>query len=205
MAQLKQFKMQSATSEFNDGLRPDVERSLQTLVKTSPLIIFALSPEGIVKYADGAALKSLGIPANKAVGQSAFDLYKYAFWVHNAIRTVIREKRTVVASGKMSNGVIDFWYDARYVPVFDEKGALSEIVGYAIDMTAEKQAHDLAQQLAEEKIAAMTASMDGMVTIGAEGNIKYVNDSFVEIFGFKHHAELIGRNWRILFGGELFC
>jgi PAS domain S-box-containing protein len=203
MAQLKQFKMHSdsleSPSKYNDGLSPDVKRYLSTLIKNSPFIIFALSPDGLIKYADGAALKSLGIPASATVGTSAFELYRHSPWIQQAIKETIETKQPVMAAGKLSNGVVDFWYEARYVPSFDEKGALSEIVGYAVDKTSEKRARDLAEQLAEEKIAAMTASMDGMASIGAEGNIRYVNDSFLKLYGFKDRTDLIGKNWRFLF------
>jgi PAS domain-containing protein len=94
MTQLKQFKTQYNPSKFNGSLMPDVERYLQTLVMSSPLILFALNSDGKVKYADGAALKSLGIPASEAVGKNAFDIYRSAPWTQNALRTVLKEKKT---------------------------------------------------------------------------------------------------------------
>jgi PAS domain S-box-containing protein len=199
MAQLRQFKTQSNLLKFNGGLTADVERYLQTLVMNSPFIFFALTPAGEVKYADGAALKSLGLPASDAVGKSAFDIYRSAFWTQNALRTVLREKRPVTAAGKISNGLVDFWYNARLVPALDDAGNITEIVGYAVDTTSEKKARDLAQQMAEEKCAAMTASMDGMATIGSDGTIRCVNNSFTEIYGFTDPTLPIGRNWRFLF------
>ncbi len=178
---------------------PDVERYLQTLVMNSPLILFALNPDGEVKYADGAALKSLGVPAKDAVGKSAFDIYRSASWTQIALRTVLEEKRSVSASGKISNGLVDFWYDARLVPAFDDAGNVIEIIGYAVDMTSEKKARDLAHRMTEEKVAAMTASMDGMATIGSDGTIRCVNNSFAEIYGFSKPSFPIGQNWRFLF------
>jgi PAS domain S-box-containing protein len=199
MTQLKQFKTQYNPSKFNGSLMPDVERYLQTLVMSSPLILFALNSDGKVKYADGAALKSLGIPASEAVGKNAFDIYRSAPWTQNALRTVLKEKKPVTASGKISNGLVDFWYNARLVPAFDEYGNISEIVGYALDTTSEKKAIDLARRATEEKSAAMTASMDGIATIGSDGTIRCINNSFADIYGFANPQFPIGRNWRHLF------
>jgi signal transduction histidine kinase len=120
-----------------DSGRPihEMEQRLLTVVKSAPLILFALDRDGIFTLSEGTGLESLGIPPGYSIGTSVFDLYGSELAVLDAARRALAGDEVVEVV--TIRGVT---FAVRYSPQFDESGEVFQVVGVAIDITPQKRA-----------------------------------------------------------------
>ena len=89
--------------------------------------------------------------------------------------------------------------DGRWLRVFERAMPDGGRVGLRVDITALKAAE--ARALSQRAMA-MDASRDGMAVADAAGRIIYMNPAHLAMFGFDDEAEVLGRDWHILYGPE---
>ncbi|AFY81000.1 PAS domain S-box protein [Oscillatoria acuminata] len=78
------------------------------------------------------------------------------------------------------------------------EGAVKQILGTAIDMTAYQEA----QNQLRLRSAAMGVASDGIAILDADGNYTYLNHAHAQVFGYKSPCELVGQNWTRLYSRE---
>jgi two-component system sporulation sensor kinase A len=74
-------------------------------------------------------------------------------------------------------------------------GEVIGIVGTAEDITEQKKLEEELQR----KSVAMNTAMDGMAILNKHGEIIYLNDAHIKLYGYDHSAELMGKQWRVLY------
>ena len=89
------------------------------------------------------------------------------------------------------------WLLTTKVPIFDNDGNISGLVGIGRDITEIKNAEELILKLN----MSIEQSPSSIVITDVEGNIEYVNPKFTEITGYSSE-EVIGKNPRILKSGR---
>ncbi|TWT85343.1 Biofilm dispersion protein BdlA [Posidoniimonas polymericola] len=91
------------------------------------------------------------------------------------------------------------WIQATYNPVCCPEGRVERVVKYAIDITPQKRAEQVAERaslLLDAQLAAIDRSQC-RVEFSADGTILDVNDNFVQMMGYRRE-ELLGRHHRIM-------
>jgi PAS domain-containing protein len=73
-------------------------------------------------------------------------------------------------------------------PLVDQKGAVTATLALLADITERKKAEEKVRLLSH----AVDSSVDGVAMGNLEGKITYVNETFVEMFGYSRE-ELIGK------------
>ncbi|WP_060476459.1 MULTISPECIES: methyl-accepting chemotaxis protein [Pseudomonas] len=213
---------------FNKSLKDELEARkaevqsykglFEALGRSMAVVEFGL--DGKVLRANDNFLATMGYAAEQLLGKSHRDFCTPAlvgsadysqFWSElRAGKFVSGTFQRVNASGK------NVWLEASYNPVLDERGQVSKIVKYALDVT-----ENVGQQaLTRGKLAALDRAM-AVIEFDLDGNILWANDNFLRTMGFglnelkgKHHrlfceASLVDSSeysdfWRRLNTGEFF-
>lgn len=55
------------------------------------------------------------------------------------------------------------------------------------------------ERILAQRAAAIDASQDGIAVADDEGRLLYANESYLEMYGYKHQYELLGKSWRTAF------
>ena len=154
---------------------------LDAVIKNYAGIIWSVDREGIITLFKGTCLKTLGIKPEYIEGKRLDDAFKKG-WHLDIIENVKKAFNEGAQEWVSNIGVKKF--HARAVPVYDEKGQVSGVVGSINDLTEIIELQDqLAGALAEAKRASRAKSVflanmsheirtpinaiKGMVTIGS--------------------------------------
>ena len=54
----------------------------------------------------------------------------------------------------------------------------------------------------EDLLGAIDLASDGIAILGPDENYRYLNKAHVELFGFEHEEDLLGKSWRTLYSAE---
>lgn len=113
----------------------DVQKRLQIVIDSAPMVVFALDHTGIVTLFEGRALEKLGLQSSALVGRSVFalDIAEQTWFSANIKRALAGNERTYTAS------IGDRWLETRLVPLFDQAGAVVGVSGVALDVTEQRQ------------------------------------------------------------------
>jgi len=112
--------------------------------------------------------------------------------------TNFKQTSEIVVNGQ-TRGSIEVYY-LEECPELDEGPFISEERNL-INVLAQKLGNSVARKQAEEKIRFLSSvveqSADGMAISNLEGNLLFVNDSWVSMHGYKSQDELIDKNLNI--------
>ena len=136
---------------------------LRTVIENAPLVVWSIDRDGIFTLSEGRGLRQLGLEPGKAVGMSAFELYKDFPDVLASIRRALAGEETVAtlhAVGRV--------YETVYQPLRDGGETINgNFSGISTDITerhrAEKeQAHLQAQLLEVQKLESLGVLAGGI-------------------------------------------
>lgn len=184
---------------------------LQTVVSNSPVVIWAIDRFGVFTLSEGAGLKALGLKPGEVVGQSVFDIYKD----HEQICEDARQALGGTPTSSVVN-VAGRVYQSICVPLRNNQGDISGVIGAANDITEIQQAQTRMNILS----SALEQTADLIMITDAEGKIEYVNPAFEVTTGFtreellgkqanmlrsgKHSVEFYRNLWQTILNGQVF-
>lgn len=87
------------------------------------------------------------------------------------------------------------WVEAQNSFITDENGSTIGLIGVTRDITERKQAEELLQSEKEKFRILIEESPLGVSLIGPNGQYKYINPKFVEMFGYHIEDIPTGREW----------
>lgn len=129
------------------ALRASEER-LRTVITNAPLVLFVLDRNGVCTFAAGKGLTNLGLPAEKAIGQSIFDVFPH-------VKSLLADMRRALA-GETFTAVAEtprIAFEISYSPLPDG------LIAVATDITARRIAEkelEKAKNIAEAANRAKT-------------------------------------------------
>jgi PAS domain S-box-containing protein len=156
------------------------ERRWRALLSHAPIIHFATGPDGTIRFTEGAGLKALGLEAGQNVGRSIYEIYGREPWVLEGFRRALAGE-----AGGAVGTMRGIWFSIEYQPLFDQSGAVEEVVGIATNIQAVRESEERYQRLASATFEA--------VAIHDKGVIIDANHALAELFGYDP-AELAGKN-----------
>jgi PAS domain S-box-containing protein len=168
--------LRQATSERDramEALRASGE-GLRTIVRSAPVMLFALDQAGTVTLSEGVGLPALGQRTGEAVGWSVYELYGHDASMLDAIRRALSGQAvqtTTEEAGRsfaMSRG-----------PLRDGSGQLAGAIGVALDITDRQQVEaelrqsmDRLRQIGRER----QALLDRLIRVQEEERRRIAND-----------------------------
>jgi PAS domain S-box-containing protein len=126
----------TARKEAEEALRLS-EHRLQSLVSEVPVVLFVLDRDGIFTLSEGRGLAVLGLRPGEVVGRSALELYRDFPQVVAHLRRALAGETT---RATLEVGPVTF--DTAFTPLRDGDGAISGLVGVALDVTERRLAEE---------------------------------------------------------------
>jgi len=109
-------------------------RGIEAILSHIPGILFTFDEDGVFTRSEGQTLRNIGLEPGEAVGQSVFDLY--------AEHPRVLELCQQALDGETVNGVVEVAervFEVTWQPMFDEKDNVTQVVGFAYDVTERKE------------------------------------------------------------------
>ncbi|WP_188900842.1 ATP-binding protein [Deinococcus aerophilus] len=122
---------------------------LKVVAENAPLLLFATDAQGVFTLSEGRLLTRLGLQPEQAVGQCATTLFQHepdlraGTWLAGALAG---ESTHGLMQVESSGITLETWF----VPLRDEKGQVSEVVGVSLDVTERLEAQRQVERANEE-------------------------------------------------------
>lgn len=156
------------------------ERRYRSIVETAHDLIFSLSLEGTFTFVNRASEQFFGLPPEALVGHNIEEFLDPSE-VEEARQTIAEvmdgrpeydgETTIVARDGSRKHILVNL------VPVADDAGLSSGIIGTASDLTKQRRAQ-------EQFRLAVELNPNAIIIVGSDGNIVYANERTSELFGY---------------------
>lgn len=180
----EQRKMEKALAESEEKYR--------TLVEGAGDPISTIDEKGVFLFANKTAAKALGKQPEDLVGKTLWDFFPKEIADRQAASV-----RKVIETGQRINTVSlsevqgqPRWYNTTIEPLRDERGNTTAAMIIARNVDDMKRAEEQIKKLS----SAVESSINGIAIGDAEGNLTYVNHAFLEMWGYDHEDEVLGKN-----------
>ncbi|MFH5208267.1 EAL domain-containing protein [Antrihabitans sp. NCIMB 15449] len=110
----------------------EVRENLSVVLRSAPVLVFAMDLEGIIRLSTGGLLATFGFEPGQLVGSNTFEIYGDRTDITDHYRRAIagEDFRVQVQLGGL-------WFDTQYQPMFSENGELEGTLGLSVDITAQ--------------------------------------------------------------------
>jgi len=125
-----------AQSELRDS-----QEYLTSVIANAPIIIYELDRDGVFKLSAGRSLTQIGLAPGQAVGGSIFDFFEADSPEVAAFQQAL-DGETVSTTTQLGEG----FFESRYTPRYDDKGAIVGVLGVSYDVTERRQAEERLQR-----------------------------------------------------------
>ena len=130
------------------------EARLSIMLENLDIIIWSLDKDGVITSSRGQALTRMGVEQDAQVGTNFFDISKDAVEMREGVtRAYAGETVSLNATERRGR-----WLQTQMTPVKDEKGHVTGVVGFSLDVTERKQAEAERSALLIREKAAQEAS-----------------------------------------------
>ncbi|ELY54223.1 PAS domain S-box protein [Natronococcus jeotgali] len=116
---------------------------LRMVVENAPVIHYVLDDEGTVTLSEGRGLENIGFESTEALGESFFELFEAYPEIRADARAAL-EGESVHEERRIRDRTFESWYR----PVVED-GAVTRVIGVAIDVTERAQYRDALNALHE--------------------------------------------------------
>ena len=192
----------SDRKQSENALR-DSQILLQTVLDAFPLSIFWKDRQSVYLGCNQLFATTSGIKSPlEALGKSNFD---FSYTEEEAL-AYLADDQQVMESGLAKLNIEETitlpsgeqqWIQTNKVPLRDAEGNVIGVMGSFQDISDRK----LAEQALQQQLAAIEAAIDGIAILQNNKYI-YLNQAHLEIFGYDHPDELLGKSWTKLYSSE---
>ena len=176
---ITQSKLQASHIEHQREL-------LQSVVTSTPIIIWSTDQNGIFTLSEGEGLKALGIKPGEVVGKSLFRVYKNFPDIVTAAKKVLTG---VAVSAQHTVG--QRGYQVYYTPLLDHEGKTKGMIGVATDITELIQAEQNIKESEQELSTILHNMQDTFYRTNSKGLLVRISDSVIRLLGYTPE-ELLG-------------
>ena len=176
---------------------------LQTVLDTFPLSVFWKDRQSVVLGCNQLFALTCGMNSPlEAIGKSDFDfacneeealayLADDQQVMESGLAKLNIEEQITLASGEQQ------WLQTNKIPLRDAEGNVIGVMGTFQDISDRK----VAEKTLKQQLAAIEAAIDGIAILQNNKYI-YLNQAHLEIFGYDHPDELLGKSWTKLYSSE---
>ena len=160
------------------------EARLREVVASSPVVLFALDPAGVLTLSEGRGLDRLGISPGEVVGRSVIEVVRGLG--PSAADSLVQFERALAGESVIWTGVLgDASFECRLLPLRDGNGAIAGVLGVAIDVTERTRAEEA--RLALERALLERQKLESLGVL-AGGVAHDFNNLLLTVLGSASHA-----------------
>ena len=138
------------TEEIESAKRNVQLGTLRAVVNNLPVVLFALDASGTFILSEGGGLGALGLEPGQAVGSSVYSLYRDVPWLIDSVQRALAGQ-AFVGVGEVQGLV----FESTYAPIRNGSGAITGILGLALDVTKRTRAEQEKEELIQKLHAAL--------------------------------------------------
>jgi PAS domain S-box-containing protein len=179
-----------------DQLWKECEARYRQVVEDQTDPICRFLPNGYLTFANGAYCRYFDLTREELVGRTFCDFLsdEHRLHVRSQIKLLRPDKPLFKYENKITVSPGEFrWINWIFRGVFDPDGKLVEIQSVARDVTDRKLA-ELALKKSEARYYNLIKAIpDSVIAYDPQGQVTYVNDGFVQLYGWTQE-EVLGRS-----------
>ena len=187
-------------SQLELRLKEESLRILASVVESSVDAIITKTVEGIITSWNPAAERLFGYSEAEAIGQHISMLFppeRLDEQPQILARIMGGERVEHFETVRISKEGKRIEVSATISPLMNDAGEMVGISKIVRDISDRKRA----EKVIKQQLASIEAAIDG-IAILQDNNYIYLNKSHLEIFGYQHPEELLGRSWTELYSSE---
>jgi PAS domain S-box-containing protein len=168
------------------------EARYRTLAESSPDNIFIITRDDTVQFVNSRAAGSLNHPADEIIGKPRKNFFPPDIADEHGIilQEVFETGIPFRGEDKIRYGNKEIWQDNALVPIRDEIGDITAVLGVSRDITQSKQAQ-VALRYEDEMRQTILNSIPVMVMFfDREGHIQFINHCLQSTLGWSHEEML---------------
>ena len=179
------------------------EASLRGILDATQESVWLFDPDGVVLMANETALLRFGKPAKEVVGKHFDEILPVEL-----ARSRLARLKEVVESGRPveledERGGISFQHS--FYPVPDAKGCVTCVACFSRDITAGKRAEEALREGEARFRRLVKLAPIPLCFVNRDGELSYVNDRFVEAFGYTHDdVPTLKKWWQLAYPDERY-
>jgi PAS domain S-box-containing protein len=156
-------------------------------------VVFTVSLDRVITYANETIEKMFGFSREEIIGQSTrivhIDNEHYIRFGKLIESTLIKNDKMLVEFNMMRKNGEVFPVEILGSFMKDETGKYMELIGVVRDITERRKA----EEALKIKDSAMESSINAIGIVDPEANVTYVNSSFLKLWGYDNENEVLGR------------
>jgi PAS domain S-box-containing protein len=172
-------------------------RMLSTAIEQSPTSVAITNTNAEIEYINTAFSREAGYTFDEVVGQNPRILQSGMTdpRVYEEMWTNLSKGKTWQGEfvNKRKNGEL-FYEEAYIAPIHDEAGVISHYVAVKLDVTSRKHAERSLREANRKMESLLQSLAEGVYGVDMQGNCTFVNNSFLEILGYKSESEVVGKH-----------
>jgi two-component system cell cycle sensor histidine kinase/response regulator CckA len=188
--ELREAEMRRERKKAGEALR-ESEETARALVNATTDSVFLIDTAGTILALNEITAKRLGKSVDEMLGS-----YLYDFLPPDVAKRRKAYLDEVFRTGKpvyFEDERQGIWFDTCGYPIFDATGKVTKLAIYGRDITERKLAEKALRESEERYRTAIEHSNDG-VAIDKDGVHLFVNQKFLELFGYNNPEEVIGKH-----------
>ncbi len=182
-------------AEIAEALR-NSEARYRTLAETSPDMIFVIDRQDKVQYVNNLASRQFGKTPEQVIGKARTELFPPTIAENQALglQQVLKSGEPFSSESQIIFPEGQLWLDTQLVPLRNEAGEVSAVMGVSRDITERKQAAEALRENEERYRSLYENSTIGIYRTTPDGRILLANASLVNMLGYSSFEELSARD-----------
>lgn len=120
-------------------------RLLRAVAENTPVVLWAMDPEGVVTYSTGRGLERLGVKEGESVGRKVLDLYGADPATAESIGRALKGE-----AFRSETEQAGYRFETWYQPRLAEDGTLAEVLAVSLDITQAIRVREAQTEVAEQ-------------------------------------------------------
>jgi PAS domain S-box-containing protein len=175
----------------------DMERLYRIIVNNSHDIIYTLRPDGTLTFISPSWTAGLGHEPGEVLGKS-FRIFVHADDIPSCEDFLARTLSSCKVQPAIELRVIHKdatirWYRTTLMPVIDDHGAITTLVGNALDFTDYRLAEEALRTSEAQYRSVIENIQDALIRSDKKGNLIMASPSTAILFGYDEPEEILGR------------
>ncbi len=185
--------------DLSDRKKSDeVLEMYQSMVKGAEDVIFYKDLQSRYLIANDQTLRAFGLPRKEVIGKNDLEIMPDKQEAQKNIeddQRVFKSGKTVEFTKQMTSADgKEYWFWAVKIPQFNDRGNIVGLVGFARNITGQKQAEQSLRESEEKYRAIFDNANDAIVCVDKLGSINNINRMATHIFGYQK-SEVIGKHF----------
>jgi len=162
------------------------ENRYRTLAESSTDTIFIIGRDDTIRFVNAHAAGNLHLPADKIIGKPRKNFFHLdiADTQGMYLQEVFETGEPFREEGKIMFGNQEFWQDTSLVPLKDETGNITAVLGVSRDITERKRAEEALRESEELFKSVVHNSSDLTILADAKGIVTFVSPQCENVLGY---------------------